>query len=100
MPVKSINEVAVLWVVLLTCIGRRSQIARRLLFCGGEVEGSNLDWWQTLLATSKDIARLAIEFKKQLRRGLVKLTMCSAVGLDERYKREKEKKIDTRWMPW
>jgi hypothetical protein len=29
----------------------------------------------------------------KLRRGLVKLTMCSAVGLDERYKKKKKKKL-------
>jgi len=31
----------------------------------------------------------------KLRRGLVKLTMCSAVGLDERLKKKKKKKLST-----
>ena len=35
--------------------------------------------WQIFLTTSSN------EFKTIMRRGLVKLTMCSAVGLDERY---------------
>ena len=50
-------------------------------------------WWRRVLSQSSIL---------KLRRGLVKLTMCSAVGLDERYEKKKKEKLDNAlgFIPW